>query len=288
MDFLNLDALLKQALEEDLGRGDLTTEAILERVGSSRKEAIQAQAAVLAKEKLILAGWPIFLRVFQLMGEIESEVYLEEGAQVDRATIVGKLQGKAAVLLQGERVALNFLQRISGVATLTRKYVQLVAHTQAKILDTRKTTPLWRSLEKYAVRKGGGLNHRFGLYDGILIKENHVAMAGGIEAALDACRGPMEVEIEVRNFEELSQAIDTGAERVLLDNMSPQEVQKAVKIAKGRCALEVSGGVHESNVVEYAETGVDFISLGILTHSAPSVDFSVSLHKVDDVKGTRH
>ncbi len=154
MDFLSLDPLLKQALEEDLGRGDLTTEAILERAGSSREGAIQAQATVLAKEKLILAGWPVFLRVFQLMDEIEAEVHFEEGVQVDRGATVGKLQGKAAVLLQGERVALNFLQRISGVATLTQKYVQLVAHTQAKILDTRKTTPLWRSLEKYAVRKG--------------------------------------------------------------------------------------------------------------------------------------
>ncbi len=283
MDFLSLDPLLKQALKEDLGRGDLTTEAILERASSSRGGAIQAQATVLAKEKLILAGWPIFLRIFQLMDAVEAEVYFEEGAQVDRGTTVGKLQGKAAVLLQGERVALNFLQRLSGVATLTHKYVQLVTHTQAKILDTRKTTPLWRSLEKYAVRKGGGLNHRFGLYDGILIKENHVAMVAGIEAALDACRSQLEVEIEVMNFEELSQAIDAGAERVLLDNMSPQEVQKAVEIAKGRCVLEVSGGVHEGNVVEYAETGVDFISLGILTHSSPSVDFSVSLHKYDDV-----
>jgi nicotinate-nucleotide pyrophosphorylase (carboxylating) len=277
MDFLSLDPLLRKALEEDLGRGDLTTEAILERAEASRGGAVQAQAALLAKENLILAGWPVFLRVFQLMDEIEAEVHFEEGAQVDRGTTVGKLQGKASVLLQGERVALNFLQRMSGVATLTQKYVQQVAHTRAKILDTRKTTPLWRSLEKYAVRMGGGLNHRLGLYDGILIKENHVAMAGGIEAALDACRGPMEVEIEVRNFEELSQAIDAGAERVLLDNMSPQEVQKAVEITKGRCVLEVSGGVHEGNVVDYAETGVDFISLGILTHSSPSVDLTLLL-----------
>ena len=281
MDFLNLDPLLRKALEEDLGRGDLTTEAILKRAEASREGAIQAQAAVLAKENLILAGWPVFLGVFQLMDEIEAEVYFEEGAQVDRATTVGKLQGKASVLLQGERVALNFLQRMSGVATLTQKYVQQVAHTRAKILDTRKTTPLWRSLEKYAVRMGGGLNHRLGLYDGILIKENHVAMAGGIEAALDACRGPMEVEIEVRNFEELSQAIDAGAERVLLDNMSSQEVQKAVEITNGRCVLEVSGGVHEGNVVDYAETGVDFISLGILTHSSPSVDFSLLMNSYE-------
>ncbi|MEE8461992.1 MAG: carboxylating nicotinate-nucleotide diphosphorylase [Acidobacteriota bacterium] len=281
MDFLSLDPLLRKALEEDLGRGDLTTEAILKRAEASRGGAVQAQAALLAKENLILAGWPVFLGVFQLMDEIEAEVHFEEGAQVDRGTTVGKLQGKASVLLQGERVALNFLQRMSGVATLTQKYVQQVAHTQAKILDTRKTTPLWRSLEKYAVRMGGGLNHRLGLYDGILIKENHVAMAGGIEAALDACRGPMEVEIEVRNFEELSQAIDAGAERVLLDNMSPQEVQKAVEITKGRCVLEVSGGVHEGNVVDYAETGVDFISLGILTHSSPSVDFSFLMNSYE-------
>lgn len=276
MDFLSLDPLLKQALEEDLGRGDLTTEAILGK--GSPREAIRAQAALLAKQSLILAGWPVFLRIFQLLDEIEAEVYFKEGEDVDEGATVGKLQGGAAALLQGERVALNFLQRISGVATLTHKYVRLVAHTRAKILDTRKTTPLWRSLEKYAVRKGGGQNHRMGLYDGMLIKENHVVMAGSIQAALDACQGSEEVEIEVRNFEELSQAINGGAERVLLDNMSPQDVQKAVEICAGRCSLEVSGGVHEGNVVEYAETGVDFISLGVLTHSSPSVDFSLLIN----------
>ncbi|MCZ6878704.1 MAG: carboxylating nicotinate-nucleotide diphosphorylase [Acidobacteria bacterium] len=287
MDFLSLDPLLKQALQEDLGRGDITTEAILGMSGPSRGGAIRAQAVLLAKENFVLAGWPIFVRVFQLLGEVEAQTRFEEGAQVEQESTVGKLSGAASVLLRGERVAMNFLQRMSGVATQTRKYVELVAHTTAKVLDTRKTTPLWRSLEKYAVRTGGGFNHRLGLDDGILIKENHIAMAGGIGAALDACRSRMnhlhKIEIEVRNLEELSQAINAGAEVLLLDNMTTKQVQEAVKIAKGRCVLEVSGGVNESNIVEYAEAGVDLISLGILTHSSPSVDLSVSLHKYDDV-----
>ncbi len=287
MDFLSLDPLLKQALQEDLGRGDITTEAILGVSKPSRGGAIRAQAVLVSRENFILAGWPIFVRVFQLLGEVQAQTSFEEGAQVEQESTVGKLSGAASVLLKGERVAMNFLQRMSGVATQTRKYVELVAHTTAKVLDTRKTTPLWRSLERYAVRTGGGLNHRFGLDDGILIKENHIAIAGGIEAALDACRSRLKhlhkIEIEVRNLEELSQAINAGAGVVLLDNMSTKEVHEAVQIVKGRCVLEVSGGVNESNIVEYAEAGVDFISLGILTHSSPSVDLSVSLHKYDDV-----
>ena len=281
MDFLSLDPLLKQALQEDLGRGDITTEAILGVSKPSRGGAIRAQAVLVSRENFILAGWPIFVRVFQLLGEVQAQTSFEEGAQVERESTVGKLSGAASVLLKGERVAMNFLQRMSGVATQTRKYVELVAHTTAKVLDTRKTTPLWRSLERYAVRTGGGQNHRFGLDDGILIKENHIAMAGGIGAAVDACRSRLnhlhKIEIEVRNLEELSQAINAGAGVVLLDNMSTKEVHEAVQIAKGRCVLEVSGGVNESNIVEYAEAGVDFISLGILTHSSPSVDLSLIL-----------
>ncbi len=281
MDFLSLDPLLKQALQEDLGRGDITTEAILGMSKSSLRGAIQAQAVLVGKEKFILAGWPIFVRVFQLLGEVQAQTSFEEGAQVEQESTVGKLSGAASLLLKGERVAMNFLQRMSGVATQTRKYVELVAHTTAKVLDTRKTTPLWRSLERYAVRTGGGLNHRFGLDDGILIKENHIAIAGGIEAALDACRSRLKhlhkIEIEVRNLEEVSQAINAGAEVLLLDNMSTQEVQEAVQAVKGRCVLEVSGGVNESNIVKYAEAGVDFISLGTLTHSSPSVDLSLIL-----------
>lgn len=281
MDFLSLDPLLKQALQEDLGRGDITTEAILGMSKSSLRGAIQAQAVLVGKEKFILAGWPIFVRVFQLLGEVQAQTSFEEGAQVEQESTVGKLSGAASLLLKGERVAMNFLQRMSGVATQTRKYVELVAHTTAKVLDTRKTTPLWRSLERYAVRTGGGLNHRFGLDDGILIKENHIAIAGGIEAALDACRSRLKhlhkIEIEVRNLEEVSQAINAGAEVLLLDNMSTQEVQEAVQAVKGRCVLEVSGGVNESNIVKYAEVGVDFISLGTLTHSSPSVDLSLIL-----------
>lgn len=279
MDFLDLDPLLRQALREDLGRGDITTDAILERSGSLKGGA-QVQAKIVANEEFVLAGWPVFVRVFQLLGDIEGEAYFEEGSSVGRET-VGKLSGAPSVVLKGERVALNFLQRMSGVATQTRKYVSLIAHTRAKVLDTRKTTPLWRTLEKYAVRIGGGHNHRFGLDDGILIKENHIAIGGGIEAAINACRSQSahlhKIEVEVKNLEELGQAISAGADVVLLDNMTPRQVEEAVKIANGRCVLEVSGGVRESSIIEYAETGVDLISLGVLTHSYRSVDMSLLL-----------
>ena len=281
MDFLSLDPFLKQALGEDLGRGDITTEAIVRQADSLTAKEIRAQGTLLAKENLILAGWPVFVRVFQLLGEVEAEPCFEEGASVKQGSPVGTLTGAPSLLLKAERVALNFLQRMCGVATQTRKYVQLVAHTKAKVLDTRKTTPLWRILEKYAVVLGGGHNHRFGLDDGILIKENHIAIAGGIQAAIEACRGfknhLQRIEIEVRNREELTQAISAGADVLLLDNMTPQQVQEAIQIVQGCCLIEVSGGVNESNIVQFAEAGADFISLGVLTHSYPSVDLSFIL-----------
>lgn len=278
MDFLGLDPLLRTALQEDVGRGDITTDAILE--GRSVQNAKRtAEARILAREEFILAGWPVFLRVFQLLGNVESEVYFREGERV--AECIGTLRGETSVLLKGERVALNFLQRMSGISTLTRKFVDLIAPTGVRLLDTRKTTPLWRSLEKYAVRLGGGQNHRLGLDDGILIKENHVALAGGIPAAIEACRNRsrhlQKIEIEVRSIEELRQAVEAGAEVVLLDNIPVDEVRRAVQVTDGRCLLEVSGGVDESNIVQYAETGVDFVSLGKLTHSYRSVDISMLL-----------
>lgn len=276
MDFLSLDPLLRAALQEDLGRGDITTDAVV-------PPASRGLARIHAQEALVLAGWPVFLRVFQLLGKVEHEARFEEGQKVEGG-LLGVLRAEAAVLLKAERVALNFLQRMCGVATLTRRYVELVAHTGTRILDTRKTTPLWRDLEKYAVRAGGGHNHRMGLDDGILIKENHIAMAGGIAAAVRACRERCahlrKVEVEVRNLQELVQALEAGCEAALLDNMAVDEVREAVRIAPGRCLLEVSGGVNENNVVQYAETGVDFISLGVLTHSYPASDISMLVEPV--------
>ena len=278
MDFLKLDTLLQQALEEDLGHGDVTTEAVLGQSGYSGSGRVGAK--LVSGQEFVLAGWPVFVRVFELLGETDAQSHYQEGNRVGQG-VVGNLSAHPSVLLGAERVALNFLQRMSGVATETDKYVRLVAHTKAKILDTRKTTPLWRHLQKYAVTMGGGRNHRFGLYDGVLIKENHIAIAGGIEPSIKACREMgshlHRVEVEVRTLEELDRAVEADADVVLLDNMSPPLVGKAVERVEGRCLLEVSGGVTESNVVQFAETGVDFISIGLLTHSFRSIDLSFLL-----------
>ncbi len=273
MDYLELDQRIREALREDLGRGDITTGAIL---GFPAKP-IEARAAVVAKQELILAGWPVFTRVFQLLGAVQSACGFPEGERLGPGGI-GWVSGDAGLLLQGERVALNLLQRMCGIATATRRLVDLVAHTKTRVLDTRKTTPLWRSLDKYSVRAGGGRNHRMGLDDAVLIKENHIALAGGVEAAVVACRRAShlhKIEIEVRDSDELERAIAAGADIVMLDNMTPAQVQAAVVQCGGRCSLEVSGGVNEETIVAYAETGVDFVSVGGLTHSFHSADISM-------------
>lgn len=277
MNSLNLEPLIRLALQEDIGSGDITTEAILQQ---SRHSDSVLEAKVVAKETFTLAGWPIFLQVFELLGPVEGESQILEGDLVQPG-LLGSIRARPSVLLQGERLALNFLQRMCGVATLTRKCMDLVAPTKVRILDTRKTTPLWRTLEKYSVRMGGGNNHRLGLYDGILIKENHIILAGGITPALEACRRRLnhlqKIEIEVTSLEELEEALEAGADAVLLDNMEPKTVAEAVALARGRCQLEVSGGVHEGNLLQYAQAGVDFISLGALTHSHRAVDISLEL-----------
>jgi nicotinate-nucleotide pyrophosphorylase (carboxylating) len=275
MDFLSLKPLIRQALQEDLGSGDITSEAILEQ--NPRSDS-SLESQVLAKESFTLAGWSVFTLVFELLGEVEAEPRFAEGALVQPG-LLGSIRARPSILLRGERLALNFLQRMCGVATLTRQCVDLVAPTGVRVLDTRKTTPLWRDLEKYAVRMGGGSNHRRGLYDGVLIKENHILLAGGIHPALEACRRRMhhlqKIEVEVTSLEELDEALDGGADAVLLDNMEPEMVVEAVALARGRCPLEVSGGVNQGNLRQYAETGVNFISLGALTHSAEAVDISL-------------
>jgi len=278
MNFLSLDERLNDALREDLGRGDITTDAVIRSIGS---QSAKASARVLAKEGLVLAGWPILVRVFRLLGAVEDEVAFHEGECVGKDQTVGYIRGEPGALLKGERVGLNILQRMCGIASETREFVSRVSHTRAKILDTRKTTPLWRDLEKYAVRCGGGYSHRHGLDDGILIKENHSAVAGGVANAIRACRESgshlHRIEVEVRDLNELREALSARADVVLLDNMTVDQVKEAVGIINGQALIEVSGGIRRDNVADYAEAGAHFISLGALTHSYRSRDISILL-----------
>ena len=269
-----ITALLERALAEDIGAGDLTTDGVL-------PERVEAQGTFLAKEALVIAGLPLVERLYELLDPgLRFHALVEEGAQVSRGP-VAEVSGDARALLRGERVALNFLQRLSGMATLTRRFTLRLRGTKAKLRDTRKTTPGLRLLEKYAVRLGGGTNHRFGLFDAILIKENHAQLAGGVEEAVRRSREKhgrsYPVQVEVRDQAELQQALAAGADALLLDNMSVEQVDLAVKTVAGRLPLEVSGGINLENVRAYAECGVDYISVGALTHSAPAADISFDL-----------
>ncbi len=265
--------LIARALEEDLGSGDITTATCVPADAPARGQ-------FLARQDLVIAG----LELLPWIYELEPETPYASGARVASGEIIATISGPARLLLERERVALNFLQRLSGIATHTRRFVDAVAGTGVTILDTRKTTPGLRRLEKQAVGAGGGSNHRLGLYDAVLIKENHVAAAGGIRAAVEAARRVAKsesVEVEVRNQQELAEALEAGAGRVLLDNMTPQQARACVAWVKGRGAaraqVEVSGGVTLENVREYALAGPDFISVGALTHSAPAADISFLL-----------
>ncbi len=268
-----LRALVERALTEDLGRGDFTTQLT---IPSDRK----ARGELIAKQDLVLAGLPVAEAVFKTLDPlIEFEPLAEDGAAVAARTRLARVTGKAATLLAGERVALNFLQRLCGIATITRDFKSKLAGLKTELLDTRKTTPGLRALEKYAVRMGGGSNHRARLDDGILIKNNHLSLAGGIRAAVERARSlrpgvvpRLSIEVEVCSAVELEEAIAAGAEAVLLDNMTPAQVRDCVARAAGRVRLEVSGGVSAENIRAYAETGVDSISVGALTHSAPAAD----------------
>jgi nicotinate-nucleotide pyrophosphorylase (carboxylating) len=270
-----LAAVVQRALAEDVGTGDLTTNAIV-------PVAQRWRARLLLEQPGVVAGVPVAEAVFRALdSELQVRALVPEGTSVGEVpAAVAELEGPARALLTGERVALNLFARLSGIATLTRRYVDLVEDTGATILDTRKTTPGLRALEKYAVRCGGGSNHRMGLYDAILIKDNHVRIAGGIEPALEAVRATRTdrpVEIEADTLEQVEQALGLGAERVLLDNMSPDQVARAVELVHGRALLEASGGIDEHNVRAYAETGVDFISIGALTHGARSLHVSLEV-----------
>lgn len=271
------DSVVRAALLEDIGHGgDITTDAI---VPPDR----YARASIVARRAGVVAGLPFAALAFRLLDEhVEIRAATDEGERVEPGSVVAEISGRARAILTGERTALNLLGRLSGIATVTRRFVDLVAGTHAKIADTRKTTPGLRALERYAVARGGGTNHRFGLDDAVLIKDNHLALAGSVRAAIAAARAhaghTIKIEVEVDNLEQLREALAQPIDAVLLDNMTPAQLTEAVRVTDGRVVTEASGGVTEANVAEIARTGVDVISIGALTHSAPALDFSVEMN----------
>ena len=272
---LDLSDCINRALEEDLGSGDVTTDSIVPAGASLR-------GRIIAKQDGIVAGLAVANEVFRSLNQtITFEAKVDEGSKVRRGAVLAELNGNARALLTGERTALNFLGRMSGIATLTRQFVDAIANTKTTILDTRKTAPGLRTLDKLAVQLGGGQNHRTGLFDMVLIKDNHIDFVGSITAAVERVRASgtgLPIEVETRTLENVREALQLGVERILLDNMSPETMLAAVKMADGRAKLEASGNVTLENVLEVAQTGVDYISVGALTHS-PRV-FDVSLEWV--------
>ena len=272
-----VEALVRRALREDIGSGDITTACTVPADATGR-------GRIVAKESFILAGIEVGKQTFRTVNrELSFSQWLEDGSRVTEEDCLLEVVGDMAAMLMAERTALNFLQRLSGIATLTRSFVDKVAGTRAQILDTRKTTPGHRFLEKGAVRAGGGRNHRFGLYDGILIKDNHITAAGSVRQAVKAARQNrphlLKVEVEVESLNQLMEAIAAGADAAMLDNMNLVMIAEAVKRTEGKIPLEASGGITLDNVRDVAATGVDFISVGALTHSARAVDISLEIER---------
>jgi nicotinate-nucleotide pyrophosphorylase (carboxylating) len=274
-----IDKLIDLALEEDIGAGDVTTENLVppEAGGSGQ---------VVAKEALVLVGLDVARKVFERLDpDIAWQPHRSDGDAVDAGTPVLTVSGKLQALLKGERVALNFLQRLSGVATLVRTYTAKIPGGGARLVDTRKTTPGWRALEKYAVRVGGAGNHRMGLYDGVLIKDNHIAVCGGVAAAVARIRDRishlMKIEIEVATLEQVREALAAGVEVIMLDNMEIDQIRKAVALIDGKAVIEVSGNVTDARLTRLALAGADIISVGALTHSARCVDLSMRITGTD-------
>ncbi len=270
-----LKRIIRFALEEDLGAGDVTTDAL---IGPEKK----GRATLIAREELVLAGLPVFKQVFnEIAPGIEFEEYFKEGDLVPAEANVCVLTGSLSLILKGERTALNFLQRMSGIATLTRQYVKKAGSSKVQILDTRKTVPGHRLLDKYAVKTGGGSNHRFCLSDGVLIKDNHIAAAGSISKAVELAgkNAPhtVKVEVEVEDLSGLEEALKAGADIIMLDNMDNKQMREAVRIVNGKAKLEASGGINLDTVKAAADTGVDFISIGALTHSPKASDYSLKI-----------
>lgn len=264
--------IVRLALAEDLGSGDVTSRVCI-------PEVARARGVFLAREELVLAGTAVLPWVYQLAGgDARPELLRQDGARVNDGDVIARVEGNARRLLECERVALNFLQRLSGVATLASRFARAVEGTGCRVLDTRKTTPGLRLLEKMAAHAGGAVNHRMGLFDAILIKNNHIAAAGGVCAALQAAAAAgLPVEIEVRTRQELEDALRCGARHLLLDNLTPAEAREQIAFIAGRAKVELSGGITLETVRAYAETGADFVSAGAMTHSARAMDLSFRL-----------
>ena len=272
-----IDKIIEQALLEDIGTGDITTESII-------PYDLKTKGIIKTKEEGVIAGLKIANLVFKkLDSEIIFEKKIKDGTKVARDKVLAEISGPARTILKGERVALNFLQRMSGIATITSKFCQQVKDLPVRIVDTRKTTPGLRILEKYAVRIGGGYNHRFGLYDAVLIKDNHIAIAGGIKSVVNSTRKQIshmvKIEVEVENLSQLQEALEMKVDIIMLDNMDLNTMKRAVKTVKGKALIEASGGVTLEKVRKIAQTGVDLISIGTLTHSAKSLDIGMEILK---------
>ena len=277
-DQILLDKIISNALEEDLGSGDLTTDSIIDK-------GVTGKAVLETREDMVLAGLPVFMKVFSLLDpDISFEPFYEDGQTVQKGKIICNIFGSMSVILKAERTALNLIQRMSGIATLTSKYVKMADSEKVKILDTRKTMPGIRLLDKYAVPMGGGYNHRFGLFDAVLIKDNHIAVAGSITKAVKAARKKaphgIKIEVEVEDLKGVKEAVDAGADIILLDNMPPDKIKEAVDFVGGKVLLEASGGINLDNIKAIAATGVDYISIGALTHSVKAVDLSLEISRV--------
>lgn len=272
INYLIVDEIIKRALNEDCPFGDITTSSIV-------NDNKICEADLIQKEDGVICGLPIFKRVFEILGNVEFIDYSKEGSYNSKDTLLLKLKGNAQNILIGERVALNLLQRMSGIATLTNVYAKKIENYNTKILDTRKTTPNLRELEKYAVKVGGGYNHRFSLSDGILIKDNHIGYAGSISKAVALARTNSsfvrKIEVEAESLEQVVEALESKADIIMLDNMSPSMVTEMVKLINKQALTECSGNMNLNTIEEYAKTGVDFISIGSLTHSVNSLDISL-------------
>jgi len=272
---IQVDKIIEQALIEDIGTGDITTESII-------PYDLKAKGIIKVKEEGIIAGLGIAELVFKKLNpEITFQAKIKDGIKVSLGEILAEITGPAQTILKGERIALNFLQKMSGITTTTYQFCQEVKDFPVRITDTRKTTPGLRILEKYAVRIGGGYNHRFGLYDAVLIKDNHLAIAGGVKAAISSVRKrishTMKIEVEVENLSQLQEALEMQADIIMLDNMDLDIMRKAVKMAKNKALIEASGGITLEKVKEIAQTGVDLISVGALTHSVKSLDINMEI-----------
>lgn len=270
---MNMDHLILMALKEDISSEDITTNSVM-------REYKKGTAQLICKQDGIIAGLPVFERTFHLIDEkTEVKFYAKDGDSVKKREILAEVTGDIRVILSGERTALNFLQRMSGIATYTNNVVKLLEGSNIKLLDTRKTTPNMRIFEKYAVKIGGGNNHRYNLSDGILLKDNHIGAAGGVKNAIKMAKeyAPFvrKIEVEVENLQMMKEALEAGADIIMLDNMTPEMMKEAVKMAEGKAVTECSGNITKENIKNVIETGVDYISSGALTHSAPILDVSL-------------